>query len=172
MYKIMYRVLTEEPEKFAFWGHRDEQDIFHPFEYETEDEVKEAAKALVQRIGAGDIRIVLDEDYYLKIIMGIRPEPIANLFDVQLSGSTEVSFEPDSFENVIAGSTLVSTMTFIAPVAQFHMIVDGEETPMGVLDWIQYDVIDEYSGILTLKDIQQDHTIIIVIDAFADEITL
>lgn len=164
MYKIMYRVLTEQPNIFAFWGYKDEEDNFIVYEYERESEVKEAAKKLIEKVGVGDVRIVLDEDYYLKIIMGIKPEPIEHTFDIQLSGSSDVIIEPNSFENVEKGSTLVSSLTFKVPVQQFHLLVDGAETDLGVLDWISYKSIDATHGELTLSDITKDHTIVVIID--------
>ena len=45
------------------------------------------------------------------------------------------------------------------------MVINGEECLGGIPDWIDFELLDEYSGKAILKDITQDYTIIIVPDA-------
>ncbi len=166
MYKIMYRIINENNNDFCFVGHRDANDEYIIEEYATEALAKEAAKPIIKKIGANDVRIVLDKDYYLKVIMGGRPEPIVGTYEVQLSSSSDVTIDPDSFENIESGSNISATVTFTIANPQFHFVVDGEETAQGVLSWIEYEVLTNKTGKLTLKNITANHEIIIVVDGY------
>ena len=164
MYKIMYRLITDEKNIFTFWGEKDKCHHYQPYEYTTEEEAKEAGKELIRKIGAYDVRVVADEDYYLKVIMGERPEPVKETFEVLIAGSVNIAIEPDCFENVEKGSTIEALLSFTNRVNQFHLLIDGESYDEGIPEWIKYTQIDDYHAKLTLENIDSNHLVVIIED--------
>lgn len=152
MYKLMYRVLNAAPNVFAFWGEKMEDGTVKEYSYETEKEVKEAGRLLAKKVGTDDIRVVLDEDYYLKLIYGTEPVPTPNTYSIILTGLDRV----ETIENIEAGAS-VST-NYIKDLTDFHMIMNGEELSHGFPEWITIK-----DGIMTLNNINQNYTFEIIL---------
>ena len=56
MYKIMYRLITDEKNIFTFWGEKDKCHHYQPYEYTTEEEAKDHPKknVLMKALGANE----------------------------------------------------------------------------------------------------------------------
>lgn len=153
MYKLMYRIRTmAAPNVFAFWGEKLEDGTVIEYVYETEEEVKKAGRQLAKKVGTDDIRIVRDEDYYLKLIYGMEPTPEPDTYSVILTGLEET----ETIENIIANSS-VST-DYIKDLENFHIVINGEDMSNGLPEWV---VIE--NGIMTINYINQNYTFEIIL---------
>ena len=153
MYKLMYRVKTAAaPNVFAFWGEKMEDGTVIEYVYETEEDVKLAGRLLAKRVGTDDIRVVRDEDYYLKLFYGTEPVPTPDTYSIILVGLENA----EEITDIVAGGT-VST-DYIKDLTDFHIVINGEETTNGLPDWI---TIEE--GIMTLNNINQNYTLEIIL---------
>jgi hypothetical protein len=153
MYKLMYRIRTmAAPNVFAFWGEKLEDGTVIEYVYETEEEVKKAGRQLAKKIGTDDIRIVRDEDYYLKLIYGMEPTPEPDTYSIILTGLDKT----ETIENIIANSS-VST-DYIQDLENFHIVINGEAMINGLPEWV---VIE--NGIMTINYINQNYTFEIIL---------
>lgn len=153
MYKLMYRIRTmAAPNVFAFWGEKLEDGTVIEYVYETEEEVKKAGRQLAKKIGTDDIRIVRDEDYYLKLIYGMEPTPEPDTYSIILTGLDKI----ETIENIIANSS-VST-DYIKDLENFHIVINGEAMINGLPEWV---VIE--NGIMTINYINQNYTFEIIL---------
>jgi hypothetical protein len=153
MYKLMYRIRTmAAPNVFAFWGEKLEDGTVIEYVYETEEEVKKAGCQLAKKIGTDDIRIVRDEDYYLKLIYGMEPTPEPDTYSIILTGLDKT----ETIENIIANSS-VST-DYIQDLENFHIVINGEAMINGLPEWV---VIE--NGIMTINYINQNYTFEIIL---------
>ena len=153
MYKLMYRIRTmAAPNVFAFWGEKLEDGTVIEYVYETEEEVKKAGRQLAKKIGTDDIRIVRDEDYYLKLIYGMEPTPEPDTYSVILTGLDKT----ETIENIIANSS-VST-DYIKDLENFHVVINGKDMSNGLPEWV---VIE--NGIMTINYINQNYTFEIIL---------
>ena len=76
MYKVMYRLKETSRDVFAFWGEKQKDGSVIPYEYETENQACAAGMEIHKIVGTNDIRIVFDEDYYLKLCYGEQVKPV------------------------------------------------------------------------------------------------
>ena len=153
MYKLMYKIRTmAAPNVFAFWGEKLEDGTVIEYVYETEEDVKKAGRQLAKKIGTDDIRIVRDEDYYLKLIYGMEPTPEPDTYSIILTGLDKT----ETIENIAANSS-VST-DYIQDLENFHIIINGENMSNGLPEWV---VIE--NGIMTINYINQNYTFEIIL---------
>lgn len=152
MYKLMYRVRHIDMDNvFAFWGAKMEDGTVVEYVYETEEAVKQAGRQLAKIVGTDDIRIVQDEDYYLKLIYGLKPTPEPQIYSVIFSGLEH----PEEITDIVAG-TNIST-EYVKGLDDYHFVINGEEV-LGLPEWM-----DLQDGILTLNSINQNYDIQIVL---------
>ena len=152
MYKLMYRVRTAAaPNVFAFWGEKMEDGTVVEYVYETEKAVKEAGRLLAKKVGTDDIRVVQDEDYYLKLIYGIEPTPEPRTYSVIFSGLEH----PEEITDIVAGANI--STEYVKGLDDYHFVINGVEV-LGLPEWM-----DLQDGILTLNCINQNYDIQIIL---------
>ena len=152
MYKLMYRVrATAAPNVFAFWGEKMEDGTVVEYVYETEKAVKEAGRLLAKKVGTDDIRVVQDEDYYLKLIYGIEPTPEPQTYSVIFSGLEH----PEEITDIMAGSNI--STEYVKGLDDYHFVINGVEV-LGLPEWMELQ-----DGILTLNCINQNYDIQIIL---------
>lgn len=152
MYKLMYRVrTTAAPNIFAFWGEKMEDGTVIEYAYETEEAVKEAGRLLAKKVGTDDIRVVQDEDYYLKLIYGLKPTLEPQTYSVIFSGLEH----PEEITDIVAGASI--STEYVKGLDNYHFIINGEEE-LGLPEWM-----DLQEGILTLNNINQNYDIQIIL---------
>lgn len=152
MYKLMYRVRHVDMDNvFAFWGAKMENGTVVEYVYETEEAVKQAGRQLAKKVGTDDIRVVQDENYYLKLIYGLEPTPEPQTYSVIFSGLEH----PEEITDIVAG-TNIST-EYVKGLDDYHFIINGEEV-LGLPEWMELQ-----DGILTLNSINQNYDIQIVL---------
>ena len=152
MYKLMYRVRTAAaPNVFAFWGAKMEDGTVVEYVYETEEAVKQASRQLAKKIGTNDIRVIQDEDYYLKLIYGLEPAPEPQTYSVIFSGLEH----PEEITDIVAGANI--STEYVKGLDDYHFIINGEEA-LGLPEWM-----DLQDGILTLNCINQNYDIQIIL---------
>lgn len=156
MYKLMYRIKNSAPNVFAFWGEKQKDGVVKVYEFDNEDDVKKAGRQLAKLVGTDDIRVVQDEDYYLKLIYGTQPTPVPNTYEVTFTGNENIIVQPEVISNIEKGASVSAELTFTTDIKQFHLKVNGEEFTQGWPEWVQYD---DTTGILTLQNIQQNYDI-------------
>ena len=153
MYKLMYRVRHADVDNiFAFWGAKMEDGTVVEYVYETEEAVKQAGRQLAKIVGTNDIRIVRDEDYYLKLIYGMEPAPEPDKYSIILVGLDKT----ETIEDIIADSS-VST-DYIKDLENFHIVINGKDMIDGLPEWV---VIE--NGIMTINHINQNYTFEIIL---------
>lgn len=151
MYKLMYRVLSAAPNVFAFWGEKMEDGTVNVYSYETEKEVKEAGRLLAKKVGTDDIRVVQDEDYYLKLIYGLEPTPEPQTYSVIFSGLEHT----EEITDILAGASI--STEYVKGLDDYHFVINGEEV-LGLPEWMKLQ-----DGILTLNCINQNYDIQIIL---------
>lgn len=152
MYKLMYRVRHIDMDNvFAFWGAKMEDGTVVEYVYETEEAVKHAGRQLAKKVGTDDIRVVQDEDYYLKLIYGLEPTPEPQTYSVIFSGLEH----PEEITDIIAGANI--STEYVKGLDDYHFIINGEEV-LGLPEWM-----DLQDGILTLNNINQNYDIQIIL---------
>ena len=152
MYKLMYRVKTAAaPNVFAFWGEKMEDGTVVEYSYNTEDAVKEAGRLLAKKVGTDDIRVIQDEDYYLKLIYGMEPTTEPQTYSVIFSGLEY----PEEITDILAGAN-VST-EYVKGLDDYHFVINGMEV-LGLPEWMELQ-----DGILTLNCINQNYDIQIIL---------
>ena len=152
MYKLMYRVRNmAAPNIFAFWGEKMEDGTVIEYTYETEEAVKEAARLLAKKIGTNDIRVIQDEDYYLKLIYGLKPTPEPQTYSVIFSGLEY----PEEITDIVAGANI--STEYVKGLNDYHFVINGEEV-LGLPEWMELQ-----DGILTLNNINQNYDIQIIL---------
>lgn len=158
MYKLMYRVLNAAPNVFAFWGEKLEDGTVVEYVFETEEEVKKGGRQLAKIVGTDDIRAVLDEDYYLKLIYGTIPTPVPETYEITLTGDGTFTIEPEVLSNIPAGGSGSAALIFAEEPEAFHLIINGEEMKDGLPSWIDWS-----NNILTFNNINQSYDIQIIL---------
>lgn len=156
MYKLMYRIKNTAPNVFAFWGEKQPDGVVKVYEFKNEDDVKKAGRQLAKLVGTDDIRVVQDEDYYLKLIYGVEPTPVPDTYEITLTGNDHIIVEPEVISNIAAEDTVTAQLHFVSDIKQFHLVVNGEEYTEGMPEWITYDDI---TGIFTFSNITQSYDI-------------
>ena len=152
MYKLMYRVKTAAaPNVFAFWGEKMEDGTVVEYSYNTEDAVKEAGRLLAKKVGTDDIRVIQDEDYYLKLIYGMEPTTEPQTYSVIFSGLEH----PEEITDILAGASI--STEYVKGLDDYHFVINGEEV-LGLPEWM-----DLQDGILTLNCINQNYDIQIIL---------
>lgn len=152
MYKLMYRVKTvAAPNVFAFWGEKMEDGTVIEYAYETEEAVKEAGRLLAKKVGTDDIRVIQDEDYYLKLIYGIAPTPEPQTYSVIFSGLEH----PEEITDIMAGANI--STEYVKGLDDYHFVINGVEA-LGLPEWMELQ-----DGILTLNCINQNYDIQIIL---------
>lgn len=152
MYKLMYRVRTvAAPNVFAFWGEKMEDGTVVEYVYETEKAVKEAGRLLAKKVGTDDIRVVQDEDYYLKLIYGIEPTPEPQTYSVIFSGLEHL----EEITDIAAGANI--STEYVKGLDDYHFVINGVEV-LGLPEWMELQ-----DGILTLNCINQNYDIQIIL---------
>ena len=148
----MYRVRTVvAPNIFAFWGEKMEDGTVIEYTYETEEAVKEAARLLAKKVGTNDIRVIQDEDYYLKLIYGLKPIPEPQTYSVIFSGLEY----PEEITDIVAGANI--STEYVKGLDDYHFVINGEEV-LGLPEWMELQ-----DGILTLNNINQNYDIQIIL---------
>ena len=152
MYKLMYRVRTvAAPNVFAFWGEKMEDGTVVEYVYETEKAVKEAGRLLAKKVGTDDIRVVQDEDYYLKLIYGLEPTPEPQTYSVIFSGLER----SEEITDIMAGANI--STEYVKGLDDYHFVINGVEV-LGLPEWMELQ-----DGILTLNCINQNYDIQIIL---------
>lgn len=146
----------------------DEQDFYIEIENVidnniTADDITEAEKIL-GNIGYEDLYLTNDADYNISLIWGKKHEGTTPIYTIKVEAtapivvtSSEIEVEEHGDVELIISST--------EKMGAYHLVINGEECITGIPDWIDFELLDNYSGKVILKDITQDYVIIVVPDA-------
>lgn len=146
----------------------DEQDFYIEIENVidnniTVDDITEAEKIL-GNIGYEDLYLTNDADYNINLIWGKKHEETTPTYAVRVEATTPIVVTPSETEVEEHGNVEVM-ISSAEKMRAYHLVINGEECIAGIPDWIEFELLDEYSGKAILKDITQDYTIVIVPDA-------
>lgn len=146
----------------------DEQDFYIEIENVidnniTVDDITEAEKIL-GNIGYEDLYLTNDADYNINLIWGKKHEETTPTYIVRVEATTPIVVTPSETEVEEHGNVEVM-ISSAEKMRAYHLVINGEECITGIPDWIEFELLDEYSGKAILKDITQDYTIVIVPDA-------
>lgn len=146
----------------------DEQDFYIEIENVidnniTVDDITEAEKIL-GNVGYEDLYLTNDADYNISLIWGKKHEETIPTYTVRVEATTPIVVTPSETEVEEHGNVEVM-ISSAEKMRAYHLVINGEECIAGIPDWIEFELLDEYSGKAILKDITQDYTIVIVPDA-------
>lgn len=164
MYKVMYRLKETSRDVFAFWGEKQKDGSVIPYEYETENQACAAGMEIHKIVGTNDIRIVFDEDYYLKLCYGEQVKPVPDTYTLNISCGEGIEATPTSFEGIAFGGGVISTLTIAPEIKSFHLRIDGHECSKGLPSWIKYTELEGNSATLNFETIVESHEIEIIPD--------
>lgn len=146
----------------------DEQDFYIEIENVidnniTADDITEAEKIL-GNIGYEDLYLTNDADYNISLIWGKKHEGTTPIYTIKVEATAPIVVTPSEIEVEEHGDVeLIISST--EKMGQYHLIINGEECTTGIPAWITFELLDNYSGKVILKDITQDYVIIVVPDA-------
>lgn len=164
MYKVMYRLKETSRDVFAFWGEKQKDGSVIPYEYETENQACAAGMEIHKIVGTNDIRIVYDEDYYLKLCYGEQVKPVPDTYTLNISCREGIEATPVSFEGVAFGGNATTNITLSPEISSFHLRIDGHECLEGLPSWIKYISTGQDTGIINFETIVESHEIEIISD--------
>ena len=164
MYKLMYRLKEISKDAFAFWGEKQEDGSIVPYEYETENQACVAGMELHKIVGTNDIRIIYDEEYYLKLCYGEQVQPVPETYTLNITCSGAIEATPTSFEGIAFGGGVITHITLLGDTSSFHLRIDGHECYEGLPSWIKYTSTSNITGILNFETIVESHEIEIIAD--------
>ena len=145
----------------------DEQDFYIEIENVidnniTDDDISEAEKIL-GNIGYEDLYLTNDADYNINLIWGKKHEETTPTYTVRVEATTPIVVTPSETEVEEHGNVEVM-ISSAEKMRAYHLVINGEECIAGIPDWIEFELLDEYSDKAILKDITQDYTIVVVPD--------
>lgn len=146
----------------------DEQDFYIEIENVidnniTADDISEAEKIL-GNIGYEDLYLTNDADYNISLIWGKKHEGTTPIYTIKVEATAPIVITPSEIEVEEHGDVeLIISST--EKMGAYHLVINGEECITGIPDWIDFELLDNYSGKVILKDITQDYVIIVVPDA-------
>lgn len=138
-------------------------DIVDVVDHPITDEDVEEALDLLSRVGYSDLDLLNEASYDVKFHWGNKPEEEPETYALNFEGEG-VSFKEEYIDGILAGESRSTIITFDEIPEAFHLKINGEDYNDGIPQWIDYTSIDDYSGELTINDINQNYVIEIVID--------